>query len=224
MPDIRVLLLDDRPFVQMGLQSMLSGYPDIEVVGAVAGIAQAVALGRETRPNLVLLNSQHSDLDSAQAISTLRGMLSPPPRVLVLTNSVDDDAHRAVRAGASGLLLEQSSQRALLSAVRTVAAGYLLLAPAVPAPSTALVAEGQSSGRMINRLELLTQREFDVFELIACGWSNADISETLSLSQNTVKSHVRSLLVKLGLRNRVEATIYAYELALTRSAPELDGQ
>jgi DNA-binding NarL/FixJ family response regulator len=222
MPDIRVLLVDDRPVVQTGIRSML-GRPGIEVVGAVAGIDEAVTVARHLKPTMILLSSQNSGTHAAAATARLMRVLTPPPRVLVLANSVDEDGYRAIRAGAVGLLLEQSSQTALVSAVRVAASGHLVLAPPTVAPSSASPVESRRSGSCPSRLELLTLREYDVFELIACGRSNADISESLSLSENTVKSHVRSVLSKLGLRNRVEATIYAHEVALVRSRTSAEG-
>jgi len=211
MAEIRVLLLDNRPLVRMGLQSMLSGQPDLTVVGSADGLADVAELALRTRPTVVLVSVHNGGPRPAETVAAL-GPVDPPPRVLVLSGHLDEDAHHAAAAGVSGFVLEHLDGRALLAAVRAVAAGYVVL-PALPgevAPGTA------PAGAASNGLQLLTQREFDVFELIAQGRSNAEIAETLQLTRSTVKSHVRSLLGKLGLRNRVEAAIYAHELARAR--------
>jgi DNA-binding NarL/FixJ family response regulator len=214
MPDIRVLLVDDRPFVRTGLRSVLAGYPDIEIVGEAASLDRTLNLGAESRPSVIVVNRQLIDADLAGGISSLR-RLSPRPQVLVLTSCLDDDAHRAVHAGATGLLFEQSNHHVIVSALRMAAAGYLMLAQQGPPGNGA--PHGPQPRAVRHPLDQVTQRELDVLEHIAQGRSNAEISAMLTLSPNTVKTHVCSLLVKLGLRNRVALVIYAYEVGLVPS-------
>jgi DNA-binding NarL/FixJ family response regulator len=218
MRDIRVLLVDDRPFVRTGLRSVLAGYPDIEVVGEAASLDRTLNLGREVRPSVIVVNWQLIDADLAGGIGALR-RLSSRPQVLVLTSSLDDHAYRALHGGATGLLFEQSNHHVIVSALRMAAAGYLMVAQPGPSGNGSPYAPPRT---VRHPLDQVTQRELDVLEHIARGRSNAEISAVLTLSPNTVKTHVCNLLVKLGLHNRVALVIYAYDVGLVPS-PEPAG-
>jgi DNA-binding NarL/FixJ family response regulator len=220
MRDIRLLLVDDRPFVRTGLRSVLGAYPDIEVVGEAASLDRTLSLGREARPSVIVVNWQLIDADLASGIGSLRRLPSRP-QVLVLTSSLDDHAYRALHAGATGLLFEQSNHHVIVSALRMAAAGYLMLAQ--PGPSGHGSPYPPPQTRAVRHpLDQVTQRELDVLEHVARGRSNAEISAVLTLSPNTVKTHVCNLLVKLGLHNRVALVIYAYDVGLVPS-PEPAG-
>jgi DNA-binding NarL/FixJ family response regulator len=215
---IRVVLADDQGLVRTGLRLVLEAEPDIEVVAEAADGLQAVAAAR-LRPDLVLMDIRMPNLDGIEATRRLAGPgVADPVRVLVLTTyDVDEYVFAALRAGACGFLLKHTSPEALVEAVRTVAAGDGLIAPAVtrrliaefaraPAAPTAPPAE----------LERLTDREREVLELVARGRSNAEIARELVVGQATVKTHVGRVLTKLGLRDRVEAVIWAYEAGLVQ--------
>lgn len=214
MSDVSVVIVDNRPFVRSGLKSVLDGEPGFAVVGEADDLRHAIELSRHVRPAVVVVSSliQPVGMDGP-SLAWFRD-LSPPPGVLVLSSAADDQARRALDAGAAGLVLEQCSPGVMRAALRMVAAGYTLLAPAPPRCHQVHGWTNRSSDRDL--LATLTQREFDVFELVACGRTNIEICKALSLSGNTVKSHMRSLLLKLGLRNRVETVIYAQKLGLPK--------
>jgi len=206
---IRVLLVDDRQFARIGLRAMLSGHPDIEVVGEAADPDEAIQTGRRVLPTVAVVNGQ---IDAAEVTGGLLEHVEPAPAVLILLagDTDGDPARRAVKAGAAAVLRERVSHDTLLSALRLVAAGYLLLELG---PLDVLWPDSgpwwmYASQRRLR--QVLTRRELDVFRLLILGCSNAEVSHKLCLTENTVKSHVRSLLVKLGLRNRVELVVRAY--------------
>lgn len=216
MSEVSVLIADDRPFVRSGLKSIIVDDPEFVVVGEADTMHQAFELSRVAHPAVVVVSSQIQPAGvGSLGIARFRD-LSPPPGVLVLAATANDHVRQAVDAGAAGLLLEQCSPEVMRAALRMVADGYTLLTPP-PLPQTR---DGGAQTRADRGLlATLTQREFDVFELVARGRTNIEICKALSLSRNTVKSHMRSLLLKLGLRNRVEAIIYAYELGLPYRLP-----
>jgi DNA-binding NarL/FixJ family response regulator len=212
---VRVLLADDHHLVRSGLRGMLGANDDIEVVGEAANGAEAVALARELRPDLVVMDIRMPVLDGIEA--TRRLVADPaPPRVLVLTTfDLDEYVYEALRAGAGGFMLKDAPPSQLAEAVRTVAAGEALLAPAVtrrmverwvrrPTPDAAAAAA----------LDRLTEREHEVLLQVAAGLSNAEVATALFLSEATVKTHVTRMLAKLGLRDRVQAVVFAYEHGL----------
>jgi DNA-binding NarL/FixJ family response regulator len=212
---VRVLLADDHHLVRSGLRGMLGANDDIEVVGEAANGAEAVALARELRPDLVVMDIRMPVLDGIEA--TRRLAADPkPPRVLVLTTfDLDEYVYEALRAGAGGFMLKDAPPSQLAEAVRTVAAGEALLAPAVtrrmverwvrrPTPDAAASAA----------LDRLTEREHEVLLQVAAGLSNAEVASALFLSEATVKTHVTRMLAKLGLRDRVQAVVFAYEHGL----------
>ena len=208
---IRVLLADDQALVRGGFRLILEAEPDIEVAAEAADGEQAVAGALETRPDLVLMDIRMPVLDGIEAVRRLLPRLASTRVVMLTTFDLDDYVVDAFRAGASGFLLKTAPPAQLVAAIRTVHAGDGLLAPA----STRRLIE-QSAQPAVPGPELgtLTAREHDVLRLLARGLSNAEIADQLVVEPSTVKSHVASLLAKLGLRDRVQAVIFAYENGL----------
>ena len=212
---IRVLICDDQALVRAGFRSILGGKPDIEVVGEAENGAEAVVLAERRRPDVILMDIRMPVLDGVEATRRLVADGSPA-RILVLTTfDLDEYVHAAIRAGASGFLLKDVTPAKLLDAIRIVAGGDALLAPSVTRRllerfAVTLPAGDQSS----DVLEQLTARETEVLRLLAGGLSNAEIAAELVVSEATVKTHISSLLRKLGLRDRVQAVILAYETGL----------
>jgi DNA-binding NarL/FixJ family response regulator len=215
---IRVLVADDQPVVRAGFQTILGAQPDIEVVGEAGDGREAVEQARRMRPDVVLMDVRMPHLDGLQATRLLAGPGVPDPvRVLILTTfDLDDYVYEALRAGASGFLLKDVRRDDLVAAVRVVAAGDALLAPSVTRRLIQEFARRPTTNASQHLTDVLTPRERDVFELVARGMSNAEIAHRLYLGDATVKSHVTHLLLKLGLRDRIQAVIYAYETGLVR--------
>jgi DNA-binding NarL/FixJ family response regulator len=210
---LRLLVADDQAVVRIGFTAMLDSQPDMTVVGAAADGRQAVGLARELHPDVVLMDIRMPVLDGIEATRQLQATQAPP-RVLVLTTfDLDDYVYDALRAGASGFLLKDATPEQILAAVRVVGSGEALLAPSV---ARRLIAEFASRAKLTVPAELdrLTAREREVLLLLAGGLTNAEIAGQLYLAEQTVKSHVSSILLKLGLRDRVQAVILAYESGL----------
>ncbi|NEK57357.1 response regulator transcription factor [Geodermatophilus sabuli] len=223
---IRVLLADDQEMVREGFAALLSAQPDIDVVGtagdgaaAVAACTRLAAAGHG--PDVVLMDVRMPVMDGLAATRTLLGGAAdgPAPRVVVLTTfDLDDYVYDALHAGASGFLLKHAPAAELLQAVRVVAAGDALLAPAVTRRLIAdfVAARPRPTDRVgrPDRLGSLTERETEVLALVARGLSNAEIAGSLVLAEQTVKTHVSRVFTKLGLRDRAQAVVLAYETGL----------
>jgi DNA-binding NarL/FixJ family response regulator len=215
---IRVLIADDQAMVREGLSVLLNAQPDIEVAAEAADGQEAVRKAAEARPDVVLMDVRMPVLDGLEATRLIVGGGAATPKVLVLTTfDLDEYVYEALRAGASGFLLKDASGRQLAEAVRVVAAGDALLAPSV---TRRLIAEfsrlGAPRAPSRRRLEQLTERETEVLALVATGRSNAEIAAQLVVAEQTVKTHVGRVLAKLGVRDRAQAVVFAYETGLVR--------
>jgi DNA-binding NarL/FixJ family response regulator len=214
---IRVVLADDQPLVRTGLRMILSAVDDIEVVGEATDGAEAISVCAELSPDVVLMDVRMPGVDGIDATRAVTATGSPP-RVLVLTTfDLDDVVYEALRAGASGFLLKDAPEERLITAIRVVADGGSLFAPSV---TRALIAEFAQRSRHSPTVSVdrLTERETEVLVQIARGLSNAEIAETLFVTENTVKTHVARILMKLDLRDRVQAVVLAYECGLVTPA------
>jgi DNA-binding NarL/FixJ family response regulator len=214
MAKLRLLIADDQPLMRAGFRAVLEATGEMEVVAEAADGVQAVAAARATRPDVILMDVRMPNLDGIEAIKQL-----PRQRVLVLTTfGLDEYIVEALRAGASGFITKDVPAEELVRAVRVVAAGDALLTPAVTRQLLDRVARRLpapvSSGP--EALSELTEREREVLELLARGMSNAEIAEALVVGEATVKTHVSNVLMKLGLRDRVQAVVLAYEVGLVR--------
>ena len=215
---IRVLLVDDQALVRGGFHSILGGQEDIEVVGEAADGAVGIDLALATSPDVILMDVRMPRMDGIEATRRVLADGRVRTRVLVLTTFDQDEyVYAALRAGASGFLLKSAPPRELAMAIRTVAAGDALLAPEITRRMIEeYVRRPRASGDAAQRWSALTQRELEVLTLVARGYSNAEIAADLFLSELTVKSHVTRLLTKLGLRDRVQAVVFAYESGLVQ--------
>ena len=221
MTPVRVLLVDDDDLMRAGLKAVLSTDASVEVVGEAGNGRAAVERARALRPDLVLMDVRMPDLDGIAATREVLAT-SPEVKVIILTTFEQDDyIFGALNAGASGFLLKRTAPEELLMAIQTVAAGDSLLSPSVtrtvidrmtrqPTPEI-------GSGRL---LDGLTPREREVLELIARGLSNGEIASELVIEESTVKTHVKRILMKLRLRDRIQAVIFAYESGLTQPGPK----
>ena len=210
---MRVLLADDQALVRGGFRLILDAEPDIDVVAEAGDGEEAVARAVETKPDLVLMDIRMPKLDGIEATRQLLAQLDAT-RVLILTTfDLDEYVVDAFRAGASGFLLKTAPPHQLVAAVRTIHDGDALLAPASTRRLIEQFAQPRNSATV---LEELTAREQDVICLLARGLTNAEIADQLVVEPSTVKSHVASLLTKLGLRDRVQAVVYAYENGVVR--------
>jgi DNA-binding NarL/FixJ family response regulator len=229
---IRVLIADDQPLIRAGLRSLFGTQEDIEVVGEASTGSGAVTEAARLAPDVVVMDIRMPGTDGIKATAQV---ISQPaaPRVLVLTTyDTDEYVFDALAAGASGFLLKDARPEELIDGVRVVAAGDALLAPSVTRRLIGLFAAGahipmrrsdaRGGARLESRLDALTEREREVFGLVARGMSNAEIGAALHVSGNTVKTHVARVLAKLELRDRVHAVIFAYQSGL-RPGSSRDG-
>jgi DNA-binding NarL/FixJ family response regulator len=214
---IRVLIADDQGMVRSGFSILLNAQPDIVVVGEAVNGEDAVATAAELRPDVVLMDVRMPVLDGLQATRLVTAAEEHPSVLVLTTFDLDDYVYEALRAGASGFLLKDASAQELAAAVRVVAAGEALLAPTV---TRRLISEfarmGAPKAPDRSRLGGLTERETEVLGLIARGMSNAEVAAHLVVAEQTVKTHVRRILMKLDLRDRTQAVVYAYETGLVR--------
>jgi DNA-binding NarL/FixJ family response regulator len=215
---IRVLLADDQALVRTGFRMILENSEDMCVVGEAGDGAHAVAAALELRPDVVLMDIRMPDVDGVEATRRICAA-SDTRRVLILTTfDLDEYVYAALQAGASGFLLKDTLAPDLLSAIRVVARGDAVVAPTVTRRLLERYVYGGSEQPAIAvHLDVLTEREREVLGLVAQGLSNIEIAGRLYLSEGTVKIHVSRMLSKLGLRDRVQAVIYAYECGLVRA-------
>ena len=212
---ISVVLADDQAMVRAGLRMILEAEDDLEVVGEASDGEQALAITRQHQPDVVLMDIQMPKLDGLEATRRVGQEAGVRSRVVVLTTFERDDyVFEALRAGASGFLLKNAPPEELVHAVRIVAAGDALLAPSVTRRVIAEYAQLPAPPKQDPGLGRLTEREAEVLRLLATGKSNAELATQLYLGEGTIKTHVSHLLAKLGLRDRVQAVVFAYESGL----------
>lgn len=222
---IRILLVDDQELLREGLAMMLDAQPDMEIVGQVGDGAAAVAAAARLKPDVILMDIRMPNLDGVQATRQIAAAqpIGQGPRVVVLTTfDLDHYVVAALRAGASGFLLKDAATADIVSAVRAVAAGNALLAPTV---TRRLIDRFVARGELASLappvgLDELTAREREVMSLVVAGRSNHEIAAGLFLSEATVKTHVGRILMKLGVRDRVQLVILAYEHGLVSREPD----
>jgi DNA-binding NarL/FixJ family response regulator len=214
---IPVVVADDQGMVRSGFSVLLNAQPDIEVIGEAVNGQEAIARAADLAPDVILMDVRMPVLDGLRATREITAMPDPPKILMLTTFDLDDYVYEALRSGASGFLLKDASADELASAVRLVAAGDALLAPGI---TRRLIAEfarlgaPRSPGR--KQIEGLTERESEVLALVARGMSNAEIAGHLVVAEQTVKTHVSRTLMKLGLRDRTQLVVLAYESGLVR--------
>src|SRR5215207_1286884 len=210
---IRVLIVDDQELVRIGFRLFLETQPGLAVVGEAGDGEEAIERVRELRPDVVLMDIRMPIMDGVEATAKLTsGVIEPAPRVLVLTTfDLDEYVFGALRAGAAGFLLKDAPRERLVEAIRVVHGGDALLSPSITRRLIEDFAARTDPLQPPALLEALTPREREVLVLVARGLSNGEIAERLVVTDATVKSHVGSILLKLGLRDRVQAVVFAYE-------------
>lgn len=215
---IRVAVVDDQALVRGGFAVMLSLQDDIEVVAEAGDGAAAIEIARTHRPDVILMDIRMPGMDGLAATKAIVDSADWPVKVLILTTfDPDEYVYKALRAGASGFVLKDISPEDLVAAVRTVADGGALLAPSVTRRLISRFAAPPSlDSSVVSRLDRLTSREREVLVAVAAGLSNIEIAEDLFVGAATVKSHVSSILTKLGLNNRAQAVAFAYESGLIK--------
>lgn len=216
---IRVVVVDDQGLVRGGLAMVLNHQDDIEVVAEAGTGKEAIEAAQNHRPDVILMDIRMPEMDGLEATTRILEQADWPVRVVILTTfDPDEYVYRALRAGASGFVLKDIPPEALVAAVRTVADGGALLAPSI---TKRLI--GQFTDRLAvnsasaDRLQRLTEREREVLNAVATGSSNAEISAALFIGAATVKTHVSNILTKLGLRDRAQAVVFAYESGLVEA-------
>lgn len=221
---VRVLLVDDDDLMRAGLKAVLSSDERVEVVGEAGDGRTAVTQARALRPDLVLMDVRMPDLDGISATRELLGTSRDVKVVILTTFEQDDYIFGALNAGASGFLLKRTGPEELLAAIHTVAAGDSLLSPSVTRTVIDRMARQPTPQIGPSRLlENLTPREREVLELMARGLSNGEIASELVIEESTAKTHVKRILMKLRLRDRIQAVIFAYESGVTQPGPKPDG-
>jgi DNA-binding NarL/FixJ family response regulator len=214
---IRVVVADDQGMVRSGFSVLLNAQEDIEVIGEAVNGREAIAQAAALHPHVILMDVRMPVLDGLQATREITAMADPPKILVLTTFDLDDYVYEALRSGASGFLLKDASASELANAVRLVAAGDALLAPGI---TRRLIAEFARMGapRRPSRkqVEGLTERESEVLTLVARGMSNSEIADHLVVAEQTIKTHVGRILMKLGLRDRTQAVVLAYESGLVQ--------
>ncbi|MDJ0324211.1 response regulator transcription factor [Cryobacterium sp. PH31-AA6] len=214
---IRVLIADDQELVRTGLSMILSAQPDIEVVGQAHDGTEAVALARSLRPDVCLFDIRMPGLDGIEATRAIAGpgVTDPMAVVIITTFDLDEYVFAALRAGAKGFLLKDAGSELLAQAIRAAASGDALIAPNVTVRLLQAFAGSEPAASRVQPVEPLTEREEQVLTKVAGGLSNSEIAGELYITLSTVKTHVASLMTKLGARNRVEIAIWAHETRRT---------
>ena len=214
---ISVVLADDQAMVRAGLRLILEAEDDLEVVGEASDGEQALAVTLALLPDVVLMDIQMPKLDGIEATRRIGQVADIPSRVLILSTFEQDEyVFEALRAGASGFLLKNAPPEELVQAVRVVAAGESLLAPSITRRVIEDYTQRSAPLKHDAGLDLLTERELEVLRLLATGKSNAELAAQLFLGEGTIKTHVSHVLSKLGLRDRVQAVVFAYESGLAQ--------
>jgi DNA-binding NarL/FixJ family response regulator len=213
---IRILLVDDQQLVRAGFRSILEKQPDFLVVAEGGDGAAAIRLSNELRPDLVLMDVRMPGLDGLAATRELMRSPDPPVIVVLTTFDADEYVYEALRAGASGFLLKDTSPEDLVDAVRTAITGAAMLSPAITRRLIESYVARPDPTAGSAALAAMSERELDVLRLIAAGRTNGEIAAELYLAESTVKSHVARLLQKLDLRDRVQAVVLAYETGIVR--------
>ena len=210
---IRVLVADDQDLVRVGLRMILDAADDLEVVGEAADGLEAVELAERLRPDVCLFDVRMPGLDGIEATRRLAGpdVDDPMPVVVITTFDLDEYVHAALKAGARGFLLKDAGPELLAQAVRAAASGDALIAPSVTVRLLEAFATGPSDEPPPQPIDALTEREEEVLGAVARGLTNAEIGEELHISMSTTKTHLSTLMAKIGARNRVEIAIWAYE-------------
>ena len=210
---ISVLIADDQEMIRTGLSMILDAQPDIEVIGEAENGRQAVDLARKLHPDVCLFDIRMPEIDGIEAVGILAGpQVSNPLAIVVITTfDLDEYVHAALKAGARGFLLKDAGPSLLAQAIRAAASGEALIAPSITARLLAKFADLSSNYSPIQPFEPLTEREEQVLLTVAKGRTNAEIGDELHISLSTVKTHLASLMQKLGARNRVEIAMWAHE-------------
>jgi DNA-binding NarL/FixJ family response regulator len=216
----RVVIADDQELVRTGFRMILAAEPDIDVIGEATNGAQAIALTRELRPDVVLMDIRMPELDGIESTRRILAMgHEPKPHVLILTTfDLDEYVYGALRAGASGFLLKDVPAHKLAAGIRTVGEGDALLAPSITRRLIEQFATPHTPPHAPAGLDELTPRELQVFQLLASGMTNNEIAAELIVGDTTIKTHVARILMKLGVRDRVQAVILAYETGIVSTA------
>nr|WP_269476350.1 response regulator transcription factor [Phytohabitans suffuscus] len=216
---VRVLVADDQEIVRTGLTMILNAQPDIEVVGEAGDGRRAVELAQRLRPDVCLLDIRMPGMDGIEATRALAGpsVADPLAVVVITTFDLDDYVYAALRAGARGFLLKEAGPALLAQAVHAAAAGDALIAPSVTTRLLKAFADTGPAAPPKQPIEALTDREEQVLVAVARGRTNKEIADELFITLSTVKSHITSLMTKLGVRNRVEIAMWAYETNRTRA-------
>jgi DNA-binding NarL/FixJ family response regulator len=214
---ISVVVADDQELVRTGFQVILDSEPDIEVVGEAGDGREAIEVAKQLNPDVVLMDIRMPVLDGLAATRKIVTGPDSKPRVLILTTfDLDEYVYEALRSGASGFMLKDNPADQLITAIRVVAEGEALLAPQITRRLISQFARSRPSTARPEQLQVLTDRETEVLELVARGLSNPEIASELHVAETTVRTHVGHLLTKLGLRDRVQVVVLAYETGLVR--------